>query len=122
MTYSLKSFVFGLFALTVAFLVIFIFPDFEYNGIIGIVSTVAGFLGVATFRTQFESAVAFFKTKTMWGAIITAVPMVIFALVGFFEFNLPAFLAEALKYMVQIGGGWTLLGSAHVLNKGKALS
>lgn len=117
MTYSLKTFVAGMVALVGAFLVMFVFPDFDYNGIVGIVATILGFLGVADFRKQFEAAVSFFKTKTMAGAILTAVPMVIFALAGFFEWNLPSFVAEGLKYLVQIGGGWTIMGTAHVLSK-----
>jgi len=117
MTYNLKSFAFGIVAFVGAFLVMFVFPDFEYNSIVGIVSTVGGFLGISNFRSKFDKAVAFFKTKTMTGALITAVPMVIFALSGFFHFNLPPWLIEALKVLVELGGGWILLGSSHVLTK-----
>ena len=117
MTYSLKTFVAGIVALVGAFLVMFVFPNFDYNGIIGIVATILGFLGVVDFRKQFDAAVAFFRTKTMAGALLTAVPMVIFALSRFFDFNLPSFVVEGLKYLVEIGGGWTLMGTAHALSK-----
>lgn len=121
MKYSIKSFAFGIAALLLAFMVIFIVPDFDYNATIGLIATIAGFLGVTSFRSQFDRAVSFFKTKTIWGAIITAVPMVIFALAGFFHFNLPHGLIEVLKYLVEVGGGWTLFGANHAMAKYKAI-
>ena len=121
MKYSITSFVFGIIALLLAFLVTFIFPDFDFSAVVGLLSTVAGFLGVTTFRKQFDKAISFFSSKTIWGAIITAVPMVIFALAGFFDFNLPNGLFEVLKYLVEAGGGWMLFGANHAMIKYKAI-
>ncbi len=117
MKQSAASLIFSLIAFSGAFLVTFVIPDFDFDNVLIIASTLAALLGVMNFRAKFESAVAFFKTKTIAGAIITAVPMVIFALAGFFHFNLPDFIVEGLKYLVQMGGGWMLIGSSKHLTK-----
>ncbi len=114
---KITALIFALIAFSGAFLVTFVAPDFDYNNVLIIISTTAAFFGITTFREQFYRAVKFYQTKTIAGAVITAVPMVVFALAGFFHFNLPDFLIQGLKYLTQIGGGWMLIGASNHLEK-----
>lgn len=102
--------IFSLIALILAFTFTFFAPGLQYiDQIVVVVGTVAGFLGVTNWRATYQNAVDLFKSKTIWGAVIVVIPMLIIVIVPIF-FQLPHEVNEVLMWIVTGGGGLTLYG------------
>ena len=115
---NIKNLVAGVLALFLAFVFTFVLKDFsQIDMVLALITSLFGFWGVTSWRKQFDKSLAYFQSKTIWGAILTSVPMVILALAGFFGWQLPQVVVEIIKYLVAAGGGWTILGSSHAVAK-----
>lgn len=104
--------IFYLIALVAAFVFTFFAPGIEYfDQIIVVLGSVAGFFGVTEWRATYQKAVVLFKSKTIWGAVIVAVPMIFLVIEPLFVgYTIPQVVKDILFYLVSGGGGLTLYG------------
>jgi len=113
-----KKLISGLTALLIAFLFVFVVKDFSsVEMVITLIASIFGFWGITDWRKQYDKAVAFFKSKTIIGAIMVALPMMLLSIFKFFGFVVPDYIIEMLKYLVQAGGGWLIFGASHAVAK-----
>jgi hypothetical protein len=118
---NVKSLVAGVIALVIAFLFGFVINDPGTSElVIGLLATVGGFFGITNFRSTFDSYAEMFKTKTMAGALIVAVPMLGYFIITIFGIEVSESIMKFLEYIIQIGGGWLVLGASHALAKKEA--
>jgi hypothetical protein len=93
------KFLFSLLALVVAFLIVFIAPEFSnWDGILAILTALAGMFGVVNWRNQFDKWKAWFESDTKLGAIIVGGVVVIVSVLQYLGVN----LGESVLYIVGL--------------------
>lgn len=102
-------------ALIGGFVFAIFFPGsgFEVSAV-ALTSTIMGLVGISDWRTQFDNFEGFFKSKTLFGSLITLIPVVIsVVVVGFFNVHIPDWATTILEWVLSAGGGTALLGIFH---------
>jgi hypothetical protein len=108
----------GIIALIVAFIVVFFVPDTSWvEPVVGIISTGLGYFGITNWRASYDAAFTYFKSKTIWGAIIVVVPLLIVVISPLIGLVLPATVSTALMWLVTGGGALTLYGIFSAIEK-----
>ncbi|MBU1096845.1 MAG: hypothetical protein KKB34_10225 [Bacteroidetes bacterium] len=112
MKYPITNLIAGLLAILLGFAIVFIPPVAALvPGIVGGISSVAGVFGVKNFRENYGIAKKWFESKTIWGALITVIPFVVFVIKPFFvSIELPEIVTYILYSIMAGGGGLTLYG------------
>ena len=108
----------SLLALIVAFLFVFVFPGSGIeNTIIPIIGALAGGLGLVNWRQKYGELKEWFKSKTIWGAILTSIPIILLTVLGFTHIVLPEWLLTFIATLITATGGTTIYGLIDAVNK-----
>ena len=101
-----------LIAMILAFVFTFVTGASGWEGtVIPIVGTITSLVGVTNWRKQFDQFEAYFKSKTIIGSLVTAIPILaIVIVVHIAHVEMAAWLTYVLNGMLVIGGGTFLLG------------
>jgi hypothetical protein len=104
-------------AIVIAFLFVFIFPGSGIeNIIIPIIGSLAGGIGLTNWRNNYGQIKDWFKSKTIWGALFSAVPVIASVVVGALNIALPGWVTTLLASLITIGGGASLIGIISAVN------
>jgi hypothetical protein len=97
--------------LIIAFLFAFIFPGAGWETlVITLVAGLAAQVGITNWRSQYEMAKNWFKSKTLVGSLLVVVPLILIAVMNFFSFGLPSWVLQILTWLLTVGGGTALSG------------
>jgi hypothetical protein len=96
-------------ALIIAFVFTFVFPGsgFEQTLLV-IAASIAGQIGLTSWRTDFDLINGWMKSKTIVGALIVIVPALICILLPFVWAAAPAWILYVLG-AISVGGGGTVI-------------
>jgi hypothetical protein len=96
-------------ALIIAFVFTFVFPGsgFEQTLIV-IAASIAGQIGLTSWRTDFDLINGWMKSKTIVGALIVVIPAIIVVLLPFVWAAAPAWVLYVLG-AISVGGGGTVI-------------
>lgn len=110
---------FSLIAFVIAFVVVYFSPvQLGYvDTAIGLIAVIAGKIGVTNWRIQYDTAVNYFKSKTIWGSLIVAVPILILILLPAFGLEIPQLFYQVLMWIISGGGALTLYGIFDAVKK-----
>lgn len=113
----------GLVALILGFLAVFVPPVAVFiPGVVQFLAGIASALGLTSWRNKFELAKDWFKSKTIWGALLGAVPIIALAVFPFINFVPWEWLEWLLKALIVGGGATALYGIFDAVNKNKKLN
>lgn len=108
----------SLLALVIAFIFVFVFPGSSMeNTIIPIIGAVAGGFGLVNWRQKYSEIEAWFKSKTIGGAIITAVLLIAMTVLGLLNVALPQWVLSIIMSLISATGGTTIYGLIDAVNK-----
>jgi uncharacterized membrane protein len=98
-------------ALIAGFVFAILFPGVGFEAAtIGIVTTVAGMVGLTDWRKNFDNFEGFFKSKTLVGALLALIPVVAFTIITVFGIKVPEYVTTLMNWLLTAGGGTSLLG------------
>ena len=106
-----------------AMIAAFVFTYFTGLGgaetfIVPILGTLASVFGITKWRSNFDAFEGYFKSKTVLGSLLTAVPiLVIVVVVHIVHVEMAQWLQYILDGILAIGGGTFLLGLLDALFK-----
>jgi hypothetical protein len=101
----------GLLAILLGFLIVFVPPVAAViPGIVGGISSFAGVFGIKNFRDNYGIAKKWFESKTIWGALITVIPIIVIVVMPFVNTQMPEVVLYILYSLMAGGGGLTLYG------------
>ncbi len=115
---AIQKLVSGLVALMVAFIMTFVVQDSTLitTGVT-VLSALFGMWGVTDFRKQLDGAITLMQSKTKQGAVAIGIGFIILALLGYFNVQLPSYIIEGLKYLVEGLSIYTVMGANHAMIK-----
>ena len=100
-----------LLALVAAFLIVFIFPGSGLeNTIVPLIASVFGYLGLADWRAKLGAFETWFKSKTLVGALLVALPIIGVVVCAIFVIPVPGIIMTILTTLITIGGGTSIYG------------
>lgn len=118
---TLLKLIFGVLALIAAGIFTFLFPGAGFEQlVIGIVTSVAGALGISNWRTSYGLAKEWFKSKSIVSVLIAGVSVIAVTVISFFGLAVPELVITILKGLVGIFGLGSLWGIFDAINKGNS--
>lgn len=110
-------------ALIAAFVFVFIFPGsgFEETAI-SLAASIAGALGLKSWRENYGIIKEWFESKTVWGALIVVVPLLVLEIAPLLNFVLAEWLTYVLTALIVGGGGTLIYGIFDAVKENKKLN
>jgi hypothetical protein len=122
-TIGLPNLIFGLLMIIIAIVSVFV-P--VASGIITtavpLIASVASFFGFKKWREKYLEVKKYYQSKTVWGAILTTLPIIAVALITFFGWVIPDWATQILYVLVVAGGALNSIGIFDALKKAGVLS
>lgn len=107
----------SLIALILAAIFTLFFPGSGLESVIvPLVAAVAGALGLSSWRDKYDAAKEWFKSKTKFGAILTAIAVILLVFLPMFV-TVPEFVHTILQIILVGGGGTSLYGIFSAIEK-----
>lgn len=107
-------------ALIAAALFTYVFPGSGLEQVIvPFVGSLLGYLGLKSWRDDYGLFKAWFKSKTVVGAFVVVLPVVVFAASSLFNFSLSPTLNTIFTGLIAVGGGTSLFGIWDAYKKNK---
>lgn len=106
------QFLFSFLALVIAFLIVFIIPEFsQWDNVVAVIAAIAGVFGVNNWYRNLEKWKEWYNSDTLTGAIIATIAIVAVSVIQFFGLEIPGVIETVLAFIVAASGG-ELLGGA----------
>ena len=84
--------------------------------VIALITGLAGAVGITNWREKYDSAKAWFVSKTKTGAILVVVSIILVAILPLFT-TVPETIFTLLNIIIVSGGGTTLWGIFDIIEK-----
>lgn len=108
---NLAKLIFGLVALVLAFLTVFVPPIAAIiPHAVGAVAAIAGLVGIKNWRENYGAVKAWMESKTILGALIVVLPVIALVVLPFVGVALPQIVTDTLFWIVAGGGGLVVYG------------
>ena len=116
--------IFSLLALVVAFIMVFILPGSGFETVaITLIASIAGSFGIIDWRLKYDEIKSWLGSKTIWGALLIIIPVLLVILLPIFGIILPTTVLFILNAIIVAGGGTVLIGIISAANnKAKKLN
>lgn len=110
-------------ALVAAFVFVFIFPGsgFEETAI-SLAASIAGALGLKSWRENYGVIKQWFESKTVLGALIVVIPLLLLVLAPLFSWVLPEWAVYVATALIVGGGGTLFYGIFDAIKENKKLN
>jgi len=107
------QFIFSAAALVLAFLFVFVFPEFgQWDNLLGVTSAIAGVYGITDWRNKVSKWKNFFDSDTKLGAILIGLAVLINAAINQFGVDVPGVVQDVLLWIVAGAGAGELFGGS----------
>lgn len=110
-------------ALVIAFVFVFLFPGSGFEEtLISLIASVGGALGLKSWRKNYGVIKEWFESKTVLGALIVVVPLLVLVLAPVFSWMLPGWAVYLATALIVGGGGTLFYGIFDAVKQKKSLS